>query len=117
MGPRADIVATDIETDVEALAGMMAEATHSRMPIYRDQLDDTIGFVHIKDVLAAVRRRPMTPVRELVRDILFAAPSIGVLDLLLEMRARRTHMAIVVDEFGGVDGLITIEDQIGRAHV
>jgi CBS domain containing-hemolysin-like protein len=112
MIPRADIVATDVDSDLVAMADLMAREAHSRIPVYRGQLDEVVGFVHIKDVLAAMRQTPRRPVSELVREILFAAPSIRVLDLLLEMRAQRTHMAIVVDEFGGVDGLVTIEDLV-----
>ncbi len=112
MVPRADIVAADIASSIDELVALMAREAHSRLPVYTDQLDNVSGFVHIKDVLAAVGRTPHAAVKDIVRDILFAAPSIRVLDLLLEMRATRTHMAIVVDEFGGVDGLVTIEDLV-----
>ena len=112
MVPRAGIVAADIDSGLDDLVAAMAKEAHSRLPVYSKQLDNVVGFVHIKDVLVAVRRTPRGAVKDIVRDILFAAPSIRVLDLLLEMRARRTHMAIVVDEFGGVDGLVTIEDLV-----
>jgi CBS domain containing-hemolysin-like protein len=110
--PRADIVAIDESAELHTVADLIAREAHSRLPVYHEQLDEVVGFVHIKDVLAAMRTSPHRAVRELKRDILFAAPSIRVLDLLLEMRAQRTHMAIVVDEFGGVDGLVTIEDLV-----
>jgi len=110
--PRADIVAIDESAELHTVADLIAKEAHSRLPVYRGQLDDVVGFVHIKDVLSAMRTAPHQAVRELKREILFAAPSIRVLDLLLEMRAQRTHMAIVVDEFGGVDGLVTIEDLV-----
>jgi magnesium and cobalt transporter len=112
MIPRAEIVATDQECELVALADLMSLEAHSRIPVYHSHLDKVVGFVHIKDVLATIRSSPHLAVRELTREILFAAPSIRVLDLLLEMRAQRTHMAIVVDEFGGVDGLVTIEDLV-----
>jgi CBS domain containing-hemolysin-like protein len=112
MVPRAEIVAVDAATPLEDLVQRMAEETHSRIPVYKTKLDDVIGFVHIKDVLAASHKKTHRTVADLVRNILFAAPSIQVLDLLLEMRAARVHMAIVVDEFGGVDGLVTIEDLV-----
>ncbi len=112
MVPRAAIIAADIASSVDDLVDIMSKEAHSRLPVYREQLDDVVGYVHIKDVLVAVRRTRQVAVKDIVRDILFAAPSIRVLDLLLEMRARRTHMAIVVDEFGGVDGLVTIEDLV-----
>ncbi|MBO22784.1 MAG: magnesium/cobalt efflux protein [Rhodospirillaceae bacterium] len=112
MVPRADIVATDQDCELDALADLMSREAHSRIPLYQSHLDKVVGFVHIKDVLATMRSSPGLAVRELTREILFAAPSVRVLDLLLEMRAQRTHMAIVVDEFGGVDGLVTIEDLV-----
>ena len=111
MVPRAEISAAPVEIDLKALVRLLAEEGHSRVPVYRETLDDVVGFVHIKDVLGSLDRSDVT-VRDLVRDILFASPSIRVLDLLLEMRASRTHMAIVVDEYGGVDGLVTIEDLV-----
>jgi CBS domain containing-hemolysin-like protein len=111
MVPRADIFAAPVGTDLKSLVRMLASEGHSRVPVYRETLDDVVGFVHIKDVLGSLDRDDVT-VRDLVREILFAAPSIRVLDLLLEMRASRTHMAIVVDEYGGVDGLVTIEDLV-----
>ncbi len=112
MIPRADIVAVEQSEELHAVADLIAREAHSRLPLYHEQLDQVVGFVHIKDVLAALRSSPRQKVRDLSRDILFAAPSIRVLDLLLEMRAQRTHMAIVIDEFGGVDGLVTIEDLV-----
>ena len=112
MIPRSDIVAVEQSEELHAVADLIAREAHSRLPLYHEQLDQVVGFVHIKDVLAALRSNPRQKVRDLSRDILFAAPSIRVLDLLLEMRAQRTHMAIVIDEFGGVDGLVTIEDLV-----
>ncbi len=112
MIPRAEIAAIDAKTPLDDLVKRMAAETHSRIPVYRDKLDDVIGFVHIKDVLAAQHLKRDQVAADIVRNILFAAPSIQVLDLMLEMRAARVHMAIVVDEFGGVDGLVTIEDLV-----
>lgn len=111
MVPRAEISAAPIETDLKSMAQLMAREAHSRLPVYRETLDEVVGFIHIKDLLGTVDRDDVA-VKDLVREILFAAPSIRVLDLLLEMRAARTHMAIVVDEYGGVDGLVTIEDLV-----
>ncbi|MCZ6764721.1 MAG: hemolysin family protein, partial [Alphaproteobacteria bacterium] len=112
MVPRAEIIAVESRTSLEELVERMSAEAHSRIPVYRGKLDDVIGFVHIKDVLAALHKKSHRTVADLVRNILFAAPSIQVLDLLLEMRAARVHMAIVVDEYGGVDGLVTIEDLV-----
>src|SRR3546814_1373197 len=93
----------------------MSGAGHSRLPVYRDTLDEVVGIVHIKDLLHYMRERNETgtfDLVDLVRRILVVAPSMRVLDLLLEMRLSRVHMALVVDEFGGLDGLVTIEDLV-----
>jgi len=112
MVPRADIVAmrADVTLD-EALAQIRAEG-HSRMPVYRDDLDDIIGMVHIKDVLAFVGRPEPFSIAAILRRPLMVAPQIPVLDLLLQMRQARMHLALVIDEYGGVDGLVTIEDLV-----
>jgi magnesium and cobalt transporter len=116
MVPRADIIAVDAETSLEDLVGMITEEAHSRMPVYRGTLDEVVGMVHIKDVLAAWARdrdgAANVKTEALVRKLLFVAPSMPILELLLQMRVSRIHMALVVDEFGGVDGLATIEDLV-----
>ena len=115
MVPRADIVAVDLDTPIDELIDVMSNAGHSRLPVYRDTLDEVVGIVHIKDVLHHMKERKESDVFDLVdlvRRILVVAPSMRVLDLLLEMRLSRVHMALVVDEFGGIDGLVTIEDLV-----
>lgn len=112
MVPRADIVAADQATRLTDLSRQMSEVAHSRIPVYRDSLDDVIGMVHIKDVLAHLNRGDDVTAGALAREILIVAPSSRALDLLQEMRMTRRHMALVVDEYGGIDGLITIEDLI-----
>lgn len=112
MVPRVDIVALDVETPFPAVITCMVEQGHSRMPVYRETLDDVIGFVHVKDVLRPVAERRETKLEPLLRKVLFVAPSVPILDLLVQMRQARTHIAMVVDEFGGIDGLVTIEDLI-----
>jgi CBS domain containing-hemolysin-like protein len=112
MIPRADIVAVEASTDHDALMHLLASRPHSRFPVYRETLDDVIGMVHIKDVLAAIADRRDFAVTDIVRPVSIVAPSMRVLDLLLDMRKTHQHMAMVVDEFGGIDGLITIEDLI-----
>lgn len=112
MVPRVDIVALDVETPFAEAGKQFVEWGHSRVPIYHDTLDDVLGFVHIKDLFPyAVDGKPAT-LRDISRKVLFVAPTMPILDLLLQMRLSRVHMAIVVDEFGGTDGLITIEDVI-----
>lgn len=112
MVPRADIVALKADTSLEDLVSRIAEEGHSRMPVYTETLDDAFGMVHVKDVLAWRGRDADFAVNTIMRSVLFVAPSMHVLELLLEMRAKRVHMALVVDEFGGVDGLVTIEDLV-----
>lgn len=112
MVPRADIVAVDSQATLSDVIDLMISSGHSRLPVYRDTLDDAIGMVHIKDVLAWRDADEAFQLAKIVRSVLFVAPSMEVLPLLLEMRAKRSHMALVVDEFGGVDGLLTIEDVV-----
>ena len=112
MVPRADIGAVHVDAGLDDLIDMMSRGGHSRLPVYRESLDDVIGLVHIKDVLAHAKSRLGFALSRITREILFVAPSMPVLDLLLEMRLSRVHMALVVDEFGGIDGLITIEDLV-----
>lgn len=110
--PRAAIVAVEAGVPFGELVEMLVRENHSRLPVYRETLDDAIGMVHIKDVLAWRGRESEFALAGIMRKILFVAPSMHVLELLLEMRVKRIHMALVVDEFGGVDGLVTIEDLV-----
>ena len=112
MVPRIDIVALDVETPFSEVVKCMVEQGHSRVPVYRATLDDVIGFIHVKDVLGPVAERQHTKLSPMLRKVLFVAPSLPTLDLLVQMRQARTHIAMVVDEFGGIDGLVTIEDLI-----
>jgi magnesium and cobalt transporter len=112
MVPRVDIVAFDIERPFGDLVKLLIEHGHSRVPVYRETLDDVIGFVHVKDVLAPVADRRPAKLAAMLRKVLVVAPSLPVFDLLVQMRQSRTHIAMVVDEFGGIDGLVTIEDLI-----
>lgn len=110
--PRVDIVAVEHTLSLDELLQVMSKEAHSRMPVYRESLDDVIGMVHIKDVLAWWGRQGEFQIAKILRPVLFIAPSMRVLDLLLKMRATRHHLALVVDEFGGIDGLVTIEDLV-----
>tara|TARA_R110000787_G_scaffold58252_2_gene132931 strand:+ start:893 stop:1801 length:909 start_codon:yes stop_codon:yes gene_type:complete len=112
MVPRADVIAVEAETTLADVAKLMSESGHSRLPVYRERLDEVVGMVHIKDVLACWEDDRTSGIRKIVRKPLFVAPSMPVLHLLLEMRSQRVHMALVVDEFGGIDGLVTIEDLV-----
>jgi len=119
MVPRADIVAADEKTSLIDLIQLFREAQHSRLPVYRETLDDPTGVVHLKSVLELLEpeeggsfRLREAPISAIRRDILFAPPSMPVLDLLLKMQATHTHLALVIDEYGGTDGLVSIEDII-----
>jgi CBS domain containing-hemolysin-like protein len=112
MVPRADIVAVDSEVSFASLMKIANREAHSRLPVYRESLDDVIGMVHVKDLLSYWGREQEFKLNDVLRKVLFVAPSMRVLDLLLEMRKTRLHMALVVDEYGGVDGLVTIEDLV-----
>jgi magnesium and cobalt transporter len=112
MVPRADIVAIPADISLDSLMALIRQEGHSRLPVYREQLDDIIGMVHIKDVFAYVGTPEAFRLDTILRKPLFVAPQIPVLDLLLQMRQARMHLALVVDEYGGIDGLITIEDLV-----
>lgn len=112
MVPRADIVGIHADLTCDGAIALIQREGHSRFPVYRENLDDILGFIHIKDVFATVRTPERFSVEKVLRPLLFVVPQVPVLDLLLQMRERRTHMALVVDEYGGIDGLVTIEDLV-----
>jgi CBS domain containing-hemolysin-like protein len=110
---RGDIIAVPSTIDFEELVRAFAEAGHSRLPVYGESLDQVIGMVHVKDVfVASIEEGRERSLKALLREPLFIPESMGVLDLLARMRAERIHLAIVVDEFGGTEGLVTIEDVV-----
>jgi CBS domain containing-hemolysin-like protein len=123
MKPRADIVAIEKHCPFSELVARFVEAEHSRMPVYRDTLDEPTGVVHVKDVFKLLARKTGRPKpedqvlmgrRHLVRPILYVPASMRAAELMALMRARQTHMALVIDEFGGTDGLVTLEDLLER---
>lgn len=118
MTPRADIMAVEISSPFEAVVRQFAEVEHSRMPVYRETLDDPVGVVHIKDVFKLLAEdgggpAPSDPVlHRLRRDALYVPGSMRAADLLVRMQSARIHLALVIDEFGGTDGLVTLEDLV-----
>ena len=118
MTPRADVTAVELSTPFELVVAAFVESEHSRLPVYRDSLDDPVGVVHLKDVFKLLADPSLrqaiggTVLRRLKRDTLYVPPSMRAADLLVRMQASRIHMAMVIDEFGGVDGLVTLEDVI-----
>lgn len=113
MIPRADIVAIDSAISTQDLFAILAEKQYSRFPVYKETLDDVIGTLHIKDIMACLARGQTLQIEQIVRDVPIVSPAMHVLDLLLEMKTSRRHIALVVDEFGGIDGLVTVGDIIG----
>jgi magnesium and cobalt transporter len=112
MVPRPDIVAMRADVTLSQAIDQIRKEGHSRMPVFREHLDDLLGMVHIKDVFAFTGGAETFSVEKILRKPLMVAPQISVLDLLLQMRQTRTHLALVVDEYGGIDGLVTIEDLV-----
>jgi magnesium and cobalt transporter len=112
MVPRADIVAMRDDVTLEQALALIREDGHSRLPVFHEQLDDIVGMIHIKDVFAYVGNPDAFRLEAILRRPLLIAPQLPVLDLLLQMRQARIHMALVVDEYGGIDGLVTIEDLV-----
>jgi CBS domain containing-hemolysin-like protein len=112
--PRADIIAVEESTSFADLVALFADAGHSRLPVYREALDTVVGMVHIKDVFNILATGAPHPegIAALIRQPLYVPQSMGALDLLAQMRQSRTHLAIVLDEYSGTEGLITIEDLI-----
>ena len=119
MTSRVDVAALEVMTTLEDVLKLFAKEAHSRMPVYRDSLDEPLGFVHIKDVVAELGRTgwgaealAQRPLDRLRRDILFVPQSMRLPDLLIQMQARRIHIALVVDEYGGIDGVVCLEDVV-----
>lgn len=110
--PRSDIVAVEESTSFADLVSLIVEAEHSRLPVYRETLDDVIGMVHVKDVFKRLAAGRTDSFEDLIRQPLYVPESMPVIDLLAEMRAKRTHLAIVLDEYSGTEGLVTIEDLV-----
>lgn len=110
MTPRADIAAIPIDISYDEFRNTILEQEHTRYPIYRKTLDDVLGFIHIKDLVSQYCRSEPFSLREIIHQVLFVPPSMPVMDLLVKMQAMKAHISIVVDEFGGTIGLVTMED-------
>lgn len=110
MVPRTDITAIDLSISLDDLKKIVIEKEHTRMPVYEGSLDNVIGFLHIKDLLCAVVSDQPFILKDIVRTVLFVPPSMKLIDLLARMKEARVHMALVLDEYGGTDGLVTVED-------
>ena len=117
MIPRADIDAVSTEITFSELISYIDKTKHSRMPVYENNLDKVVGMIHIRDLFKKMSENVKVTkkgkvTKKIMRNILFSSPSMKILDLLLKMRSEQIHMSIVVDEFGGTNGLVTIEDLV-----
>lgn len=112
MVPRADIVAINVNSSFKDTLNLFLRAAHSRMPVYKEQLDNIVGMIHVKDLLPYWNKNSFFSIDRVKRNVLFSSPAMLVSDLLGQMRATRTHLAIIVDEHGGTDGIVTIEDLV-----
>ncbi len=119
MVPRGDIIGVEEKSPLKELVVRFREAQHSRLPVYRETLDDPVGLIHIKDVLSLLElgadgsmRLSDVPIAQIKRDIIFVPPSMRARDLLVKMQTTHIHLALVIDEYGGTDGLVSIEDLV-----
>ncbi len=112
MVPRVDIVSVAMSDDFDEIVKQLIKTNHSRVPVRNESLDDIVGILHIKDVLANLFLKEKQDITTLLKKPIFVSPSISLLDLLYEMRVKKRHLALVVDEYGGIDGLVTIEDLV-----
>jgi len=114
MVPRVEIISASYQSNYDDLIAIINKETHSRIPIYRKDLDDVIGMVHIKDLIKFIssNSKEQFQIKDIIKDILFVPPSMPVLNILLKMQSTKLHMALVIDEHGGTDGLVTIEDLV-----
>ncbi|MDC0037205.1 hemolysin family protein [Alphaproteobacteria bacterium] len=111
MVPRAEIVSIEIKQNMKEILSLIENESHSRMPVFENNLDNVLGFLHVKDLIKNNNENNFE-LKKIIREILYVAPKSPILDLLKRMRSSRIHIGLVVDEFGGVDGLITIEDLV-----
>ena len=112
MVPRVDIISVAMSDDFNKIVKQIIKTNLSRVPVRNESLDDIVGIIHIKDVLANLVSKKKQNIKSLLKKPIFVSPSISLLDLLYEMRVKRRHLALVVDEYGGIDGLVTIEDLV-----
>lgn len=110
MVPRTDILALERDTSLDELLAHIKDIGHTRVPVYHESLDKIEGFIHVKDLFAYISHEKAFSIADVLREILFVPPSMRIVDLLLKMRMSGCHMAVVVDEYGGTDGLVTMED-------
>ncbi|MDR1235879.1 MAG: CBS domain-containing protein, partial [Holosporaceae bacterium] len=114
MVPRADIVAAKVSTSLDEFVELFSQNSFSQIPIYKDTLDNVVGVVRVRDFLPYINNPKSFNIESLLREAIYVVPSIQLLELLVEIRASVNHMALVVDEFGGIDGLVTLHDVVSE---
>jgi CBS domain containing-hemolysin-like protein len=112
MVPRIDILAIELDASADQFLELLKTTPHSRIPVYQDNLDEVLGFVHIKDVLRTMAQGAEIILEELLRPVMIVSPAMPALDLLVEMRKTNRHLSMVIDEYGGIDGLVTMGDLV-----
>lgn len=112
MTPRLDVCAVSADISLDELKKYIDENEHTRIPVFDKNLDDVVGFIHIKDLITYWVSPKTFKIHEILREVLYVPPSMKINNLLVKMQSERTHMAIVVDEYGGTAGLVTIEDLV-----
>ena len=111
MVPRTEVKALAVDSPIAEIFKIVKDSGHTRFPVYEEDLDHPIGILHVKDLLAFWDQSE-APLRQVLRPVFFVPETKKITDLLAEMRDRRTHMAVAIDEYGGVSGILTIEDII-----
>ena len=114
MVPRVDIVATKIDTTLDSFIEIFSKNNFSQIPIYKDTLDNVVGIVRVRDFLPYIHNPDSFDIHTLLKEVIYVAPSIQLLELLVEIKASANHMALVVDELGGIDGLVTLQDVVSE---
>lgn len=110
MVPRSDIAGIEIHTGLDSIKKRFVDERHTRMPVFAKNLDAVKGFIHLKDLIPSLAGDEKFVMSDILREVLFVPPSMKVVDLLVQMRLSGEHMALVIDEYGGTDGLVTMED-------
>lgn len=114
MVPRVDIIAARADTSLDEFIDIFSRTTYSQIPIYNNTLDDVIGIVRVRDFLPYIKNPKSFNIKSLLKEVIYVVPSIQILELLVEIKTSANHMALVVDEFGGVDGLVTLQDVVAE---
>lgn len=114
MVPRADIVAANVNSTLDEFIDIFSQNNFSQIPIYENTLDNVLGIVRVRDFLPYIKDPQSFDIKRLLKKVIYVVPSIQLIELLVEIRASANHMALVVDEFGGIDGLVTLQDVVSE---